>query len=72
MTRWLVDFLKYLGRCSHSRYTFPRTDLPSGVMSTVCLECGARFSYDWEHMRRGKPVPEPVTPRPTLHKKVTP
>ena len=71
MTRLLTDLLKYLGWCQHAEYSFPRTD-NSGAMSVVCMGCSQRFSYSWEHMRRGKPVPEPVTPRPTLHKKVTP
>ena len=71
MTRLLLDFLKHLGWCQHTEYSFPRTD-PNGVMSVVCLGCATRFAYSWEHMRRGKPVPEPVTPRPTLHGEVTP
>ena len=68
MTRLLTDFLRHLGWCQHTEYSFPRTDPATGVMSTVCLGCTTRFEYDWEHMRRGKPVPDPVTPRPTLHK----
>ena len=71
MTRLLTDLLKYLGWCQHAEYSFPRTS-PDGVMSVVCMGCTQRFAYDWEHMRRGKPVPEPVTPRPTLHGEVTP
>ena len=74
MTRLLLDFLKYLSRtflgwCPHSNHTFPRKDV-DGLTSVVCLDCTTRFEYDWEHMLRGKPVPEPVTPRPTLHKEV--
>ena len=69
MTRLLTDLLKYLGWCQHAEYSFPRTS-PDGVMSVVCMGCTQRFAYDWEHMRRGKPVPD--VPRPTLHREVAP
>jgi hypothetical protein len=47
--------------CSHRRTTFPmtpvdKTGATKGGMYVVCLECGKQFTYDWDHMRIGKPV----------------
>jgi len=49
--------------CSHRRTSFPLTlrrqiSRYTGVRETyvVCLDCGAEFAYDWEHMRIQKPV----------------
>jgi len=51
----LADWL--LG-CSHRRTGFPitrRGERPETYV--VCLECGARFPYDWSRMRvAGRPV----------------
>ena len=51
MIDWLLSIF---GRCAHTRTSFPQTD--KGKTTVVCLECGRRFDYSWEHMRRGKEV----------------
>jgi hypothetical protein len=55
-----------LFRCSHQRMTRPMTPASkkgegSGETYVVCLECGKQFSYDFNEMRIGKPVPASPT-----------
>ena len=57
--------------CSHQRMTFPITpgrkaaglSAPPATRTgtyVVCLDCGKEFTYDWQSMRIGEPVPVPV------------
>jgi len=55
------SILDSLFGCSHRRLTRPITPVskpgvPSGETYVVCLDCGKQFSYDWNHMRIGKPI----------------
>ena len=48
-------------RCGHKHTSFPlrpptKAGQPPGEMSVTCLDCGKRFSYDWELMRMGGQV----------------
>ena len=58
----MIDSLfNTLFRCSHRRTTFPltqasKTGADAGETYVVCLDCGKQFTYDWEHMRMGRPV----------------
>ncbi len=40
--------------CRH-QFSWPRTD-DSGINYQVCVRCGAKYSYDWETMRRVAPL----------------
>jgi PilZ domain-containing protein len=40
--------------CRH-QFSWPRTD-DSGTNYQVCVHCGAKYSYDWETMRRVAPL----------------
>lgn len=42
--------------CLHDRLTFPLT--LKGACTVTCLQCGAKFEYDWETMKRGKRIDE--------------
>jgi hypothetical protein len=47
--------------CQHRRTTFPqRPGGKTGEAYVACVDCGKRFTYDWEQMRIGKPVDMPV------------
>jgi len=55
-----MKFLERLLRqtCAH-RFTWPRADA-FGRHYQICLDCGARYGYDWEGMRqtgRLEPLP---------------
>jgi hypothetical protein len=62
----LQTVLNALFGCSHQRTTFPQTATRRNMTFAangartyvVCLDCGREFSYDWDGMRVGKPVPE--------------
>ena len=43
--------------CRH-QFSWPRTD-DSGLNYQVCVHCGAKYSYDWETMRRVAPLAGP-------------
>jgi hypothetical protein len=71
--------LNSLFGCGHQRTTFPLTPgrksagHPAPGMTrnatatyVVCLDCGKEFSYDWNHMRVGQPVPVRVQVTPPL------
>ncbi len=41
-------------------------------MYVVCLDCGKHFHYDWEHMRMGALIEDPVDtrlPKPAVRKR---
>jgi hypothetical protein len=47
--------------CHHRRVTRPITPIRKpgaaiGETSVACLDCGKQFTYDWNHMRIGKPI----------------
>jgi hypothetical protein len=48
----LLDRL--LHRCSH-QFLWPRRSA-DGRAYQVCIRCGAEYEYDWEHMRRTRPI----------------
>ncbi len=59
-----------LFHCSHRQISRPFT--PSRKLNTpkrdtyvVCLDCGTRFAYDWEKMRKGKQIPSSLPLRPS-------
>ena len=70
LTRHMLDaLLNYLFGCSHKRTTFPLTHTAKSsnrrrITYVACLNCGAEFAYDWEHMRAGLTLPiyAPVRP----------
>jgi hypothetical protein len=60
--------------CHHTRVTRPITAIrkggsPGGETTVACLDCGKQLTYDWNHMRIGKPIaqfsdtPVPEKPR---------
>ena len=57
--------------CRH-QFSWPRTD-ESGSNYQVCVHCGAKYSYDWETMRRiaplGGPEEETGGPKRGSHRK---
>jgi hypothetical protein len=55
----LNSILENLFGCAHRSTTFPLTPKRKRDMYVVCLECGQEFSYDWNEMRIGQPVPVP-------------
>ena len=60
MLGWILNAL--FG-CGHRRKSIPMTTVDkeqvgSSATFVVCLDCGKRFRYDWEHMRIGKAVPD--------------
>ena len=53
----IIAFLKSLfGGCRHGTTTFPQTNAATGRIEVSCLECGRRFVYHWDLMKRGKEV----------------
>jgi len=45
--------------CSHRHTSFPYSPKAGDTeleMYVVCLDCGKRFHYDWEHMRTGAEI----------------
>ena len=53
--------LDLLFGCRHRHTSFPvsppaKPGAPQGDIYIVCLDCGKRFHYDWEHMRVGAPI----------------
>ena len=60
----LAALASWLFGCSHERTSFPITRRVSGKLVrcntrrtetyVVCLDCGARMSYDWTRMRRAR------------------
>ena len=63
LTWHMLDaLLNYLFGCTHERTTFPLTHTAKfcnqqRTTYIACLNCGAEFVYDWEHMRVGLPLP---------------
>lgn len=62
----MFDLLLHLFSCRHKRTTRPTTPVskpgePAGATYVVCLDCGKRIAYDWNEMRMGKAIPQPVT-----------
>jgi hypothetical protein len=60
-------FYNLLFRCRHRRTSFPlrpptKKGEPVGELRVVCLDCGKRFSYDWELMRIGPPSKDSPPP----------
>ena len=61
----MIDsLLRLLFRCSHKRISRPitpasRPGVPEADTYVVCLDCGERFSYDWQHMRVGARIKGP-------------
>jgi hypothetical protein len=65
----LQSLLNSLFGCSHRRTTFPLTPTRRSAYPTqgapagtyvVCLDCGKEFAYNWEYMRVGRQVEEPI------------
>ncbi len=61
----MIDGLfNLLFRCRHSRLTRPMAPISIKAVPQpsyrVCLDCGARFSYDTGAMRTGKRIPNDV------------
>jgi hypothetical protein len=56
MLGWVVNAL--FG-CRHRKTSFPMTlsvnDPDESATFVVCLDCGKRLKYDWEHMVPGRP-----------------
>jgi len=52
--------LRVLFRCPHRQLTRPFTSTERGSPRgtyVVCLDCGTKLAYDWQHMRlRSRPV----------------
>lgn len=46
--------ISYFFGCRHKHYSWPIT--VDNTTYVVCSECGDKFSYDWEHMKRGARV----------------
>jgi hypothetical protein len=59
MFGWLLNLL--FG-CRHRKTSFPMTPVDPVEAGhgafVVCLDCGKRFSYDWDRMRSGPAVKE--------------
>jgi hypothetical protein len=57
---------RLLHRCSH-QFLWPRRSA-DGRAYQVCIRCGAEYEYDWEQMRRTRPIENApsVTQRPQL------
>jgi hypothetical protein len=53
----LHALLNSLFGCSHQHTTFPQTRTRKKETYVVCLDCGKEFSYNWQEMRIGQPVP---------------
>jgi len=72
MPQKLMDVLT-LGRCSHE-FSWPRR-AANGEYYQVCLLCATAYLYDWQTMRRGDRVDEPVAeitvPRRSAQKEPT-
>jgi hypothetical protein len=50
ITWYFGAMVNVLFGCHHRRYSWPQG---SGINCYVsCLECGTRFPYDWQEMRR--------------------
>jgi hypothetical protein len=66
----LQSFINSLFACTHRHTTFPLTParrnaiypVPNARVGTyvVCLDCGSEFAYNWEEMRVGEKVPQPL------------
>ena len=63
----LQSIVNLLFGCAHRRTTFPQTpgrrNSALGAWSgtyVVCLDCGKEFAYNWNEMRVGQQVAEPV------------
>lgn len=52
----MLKLLISMFRCTHANLSFPQTDPQTQQTTTVCTDCGARFAYSWEQMRRGERV----------------
>ena len=57
MSHKLMDALM-LGHCSHE-FSWPRR-ADTGEYYQVCMLCATAYQYDWNNMRRGDPIDEPV------------
>ena len=53
----MIAWLKSLfGGCAHGTTSFPQTNSETGRIEVCCLQCGKRFIYSWDLMKRGKEV----------------
>jgi hypothetical protein len=48
------NLIQGLFACSH-QFSWPRCD-DAGEHYQICVRCGAKYSYDWERMRRVAPL----------------
>lgn len=57
--RW---FFALFGGCLHAHASFPQTPVRKGGFRgqtyVCCLDCGRRFEYDWQSMKRGAEIRE--------------
>lgn len=52
----LTRLVDILFGCLHSRTTFPMTTKGQKTKYVVCLDCGKKFAYDWDEMKRGDAI----------------
>jgi hypothetical protein len=57
----MKTIIAFLFRCRHSRLSSPFTprsvNHETSETYVVCLDCGKKFPYDWEKMRRVDSIP---------------
>lgn len=62
--RSMFELILSFFRCRHKRFTFPQTDQRTKQTSVACVECGARYLYSWDQMRRTGRVHSPEITHP--------